>query len=146
MKRQVTAITLLLALLLASCGESSAGSNTTASANTDTTAAPVETSPFEPDDLPADLDLGGKEVNVYIADYNSAYAIDIFTEEETGSRLNDAIYNTQKNVEDRLNVKLSYAADSYTWSEGTDFTTKLMAGIMAGDPGYDLLYSSGNFS
>jgi len=92
MKRKFTAITLLLALLLVSCGET--GSSTDTTKPNDTTATPVENeSPFEEDNLPADLDLGGKTINILIEDYNGAYVEDMYAEEATGNRLTDAVYH-----------------------------------------------------
>lgn len=144
--KKYTSLLLLVAMLasLSACGGADTPTDTTA-ASAETT-APVEDSPFEPDDLPADLDFGGKEVNIFIGDYSSAYAIDIIAEEETGSRLNDAIYRTQKNVEDRLNVKINYASEAYVWGDLAAFNAKFIAGIMAGDDDKDIFYGAENYS
>lgn len=137
---------LLVAMLasLSACGGADTPADTTAASAETTT--PTTESPFEPDDLPADLDFGGKEVNIFIGDYNSAYATDIIAEEETGARLSDAIYRTQLNVEDRLNVKIDYASEAYVWEEVSAFNAKFIAGIMAGDAGKDIFYSMDNYS
>ena len=65
--KKLTASLLLISLLasLASCGSQDSGTNDTTSsgASTDTTAEET-TSQFVKDDLPSDLDLGGKTVGI----------------------------------------------------------------------------------
>jgi len=93
--KKFTTIAILTAMLasLAACGGESAGSagdDTTAAA----TDAPETTSRFVADDLPDDLDFGGETVTWYVGDYMSAYYDDFYAEEENGSRVNDAVYNS----------------------------------------------------
>lgn len=150
MKKSTVSVFLLASMLLAltvSCGsENDAGSGTTqASDRTDTT-APIEESPFVADDLPSDLDLGGAEVKIMIGDYNNAYIDDMYSEEETGNRLGDAVYKTIHNVQDRLNVSLVYNWQTYTWAELSGFQSKITSGIMAGDNEFDILFDVMNYS
>ena len=104
--KKLTASLLLISLLasLASCGSQDSGTNDTTSsgASTDTTAEET-TSQFVKDDLPSDLDLGGKTVGIMIGDYFNAFLADLYSPEETGNRLSDAVYRTSKNVQERLN-------------------------------------------
>lgn len=55
----------------------------TSTESTETTAA--EETLFVSDDLPDDLDLGGKEIKIFIGDYNNAYIADMYSEEVTGN-------------------------------------------------------------
>ncbi len=149
MKRKALTFLLLTALLTETFGVLSCGSSTDTPAG-DTTAsagttAPEETSPFVPDNLPA-LDYGGKEVKVFIGDYNDAYVVDMVAEEETGSRLNDAIYHSIQSVEERLNVDLVYSWESYTWAESDGFISKVASWVMAGDDTMDLHFSPNNYT
>ena len=91
----------------------------TSTESTETTAA--EETLFVSDDLPDDLDLGGKEIKIFIGDYNNAYIADMYSEEVTGNRLSDAVYNTIANVSERLNVRLVYSWETYSWEEMASF-------------------------
>jgi len=136
--KKLTSIALIASVLaaLASCGDAAqpAQDGTTAP---DT--APVETAPlFEADDLPADLDFGGKELTWYVGDYASAYWDDFYAEEANGSRINDAVYNARRRVEERLNVKLNYIRKQVVWGNRTDIHKDITASVMAGDGAYDI--------
>jgi len=102
--------------------------------------------PFVADDLPDDLDLKGKEVKIFIGDYNNAYIDDMYSPELTGNRLSDAVYYVVKNVEDRLNVKLKYDYTTYTWDQMTAFQNKIISGILAGDNSFDIFFDVMNYS
>lgn len=147
--KKLTASLLLISLLasLASCGQQDGGTPTTtpSDASSDTTAEET-TSQFVPDDLPSDLDLGGKTVGIMIGDYFNAFLDDLYSPEETGNRLSDAVYRTSKKVQERLNVVLEYNYQTYAWSEMAGFQSKVISGILAGDTGFDLLFDVQNYS
>ena len=147
--KKLTASLLLISLLasLASCGSQDSGTNDTTSSgvSTDTTAEET-TSQFVKDDLPSDLDLGGKTVGIMIGDYFNAFLDDLYSPEETGNRLSDAVYRTSKKVQERLNVVLEYNYQTYAWSEMAGFQSKVISGILAGDTGFDLLFDVQNYS
>lgn len=149
MNNRKIALLLLASLLVTtavSCGgESGQNAVTTPNQNTGTT-SPEETSPFVKDNLPDDLDLGGKEVKLFIGDYNNAYISDMFSAEETGNRLSDAVYNTIHSVEDRLSAKLTYDYETYGWSDLQSFESRITAGIMAGDNSFDILFDVMNYT
>ena len=102
MMKKLTAALLMAAMLitsLAACGKGNeAPGTTTADAQATgeptaeaTTAAPEADSPYDEngyikDELPDDLNLGGATINIYIADYNSAYAEDMYAETLTGGQ------------------------------------------------------------
>lgn len=149
MNNRKIALLLLASLLVTtavSCGgESGQNAVTTPNQNTGTT-SPEETSPFVKDDLPDDLDLGGKEVKLFIGDYNNAYIDDMYSSEETGNRLSDAVYKTISTVEERLKVSLAYDYETYGWGDMSAFEGKITAGIMAGDNSFDILFNVMNFT
>ena len=145
MNKKITALTLFFCMLFAaSCGGTSG--------DTDGTTAPVTTEPPVTDDgrirdsIPEGTDFGGKQINVFIADYNTAYSEDRYAVEEDGNRLHDAIFRTITSTEERLNVDLSYTVESFNWDGMNAFNTKLMASIMADDGSIDVLYSPLNYA
>ena len=147
MNRTRTALTLLLlAALIASCGESGAQEDTPPQSDDVTTTAAPEETQFAPDSLPDDLDLGGKTVNIVIEDYMNAFLEDMYAEEETGNRLSDAVYNVITGVEDRLSVNLEYTWQTCSWAEMQTFQQQMCANILAGDDTCDLLFDVGNYA
>ena len=148
--KKLTASLILISLIasLASCGAQESGTESTTAPtdiSTDTTAEET-TSQFVPDDLPDDLDLGGKTVGIMIGDYFNAFLDDMYSPEETGNRLSDAVYRTSKKVQERLNVVLDYNYQTYAWSEMAGFQSKIISGILAGDAGFDILFDVQNYS
>ncbi|MBE6611229.1 MAG: extracellular solute-binding protein [Ruminococcaceae bacterium] len=136
--KQLTAL-LLLCGLLVGCGEAGAPSGSQSDGSEGSTAVR--------DNLPDDLDFNGETIRITIGDYSDAWWGNMYAEESTGNRLNDAIFNSIRSVEERLKVNLEYTREQFGWSTMSDYQTKITAQIMAGDAGFDLLFSgSTNFS
>ncbi len=71
----------------------------------------------------------------------------MYADEQTGSRINDTSYAVINSMEERLNVKLEYYREPYAWADMGKYQTDIIAQILAGDAGFDLLFScSTNFS
>ena len=100
MMKKLTSALLLAAMLtvsLTACGKAETPPDTTtapsgAETKTQVTTAVTTENPYDEngylkDGLPEDLTLNGETVNVYIADYNSAYAVDMYAEQLTGLRI-----------------------------------------------------------
>ncbi|MBR5454065.1 MAG: hypothetical protein IKV54_08295 [Clostridia bacterium] len=118
MKQFKTILTalLILALLLsfAACSGSSAEQNendttdATTSASDGTTAIPDVS--YEEDDLPDDLNFGGRTVSilssVHLMPYLEAAAYDITADESAAGTVNQELFNRKKYVEERLGVKI----------------------------------------
>jgi hypothetical protein len=65
------------------------------------------------DDLPDDLDFGGQE-QIILARTKAWFEGEMFVEELNGETLNDAVYNRDITVENRLNVVINYDLQSDT--------------------------------
>ncbi len=134
---------LFLALLLASANVVSCGADT--SGETDTAAAPTAgetvtsaetetTRENYPDTLPA-LDLGGETIVIHARGDSLG---EVFSEELTGEVVNDAVYNRNQLVEERLNVSIDvYAADG--WQNYNNTVAALRGSISAADGAYDII-------
>ena len=115
----LAALMLLSVLALAACSDSGKkpdGSDTTAPAVTAPTAdttVPEETTAPDPaliDDLPKDVKFDGETFTVLSHNHDAAaiswQVIDIYTEEENGERINDAVYARNLAMEERFGVKV----------------------------------------
>ena len=123
-RRILTALLASVMLLpsLAACGESTDPADTTAPSRTNSdTAADTELT----DDLPDDLYYNGDEI-IFISDKYQDF------EELTGDVVNDALYERNRAVEERLGVKLKF----YEEDEVMD---KVVASVSSGSADYDLV-------
>ncbi|MCQ2432042.1 MAG: hypothetical protein MJ175_05490 [Clostridia bacterium] len=132
----------LLALLtvagLASCGET----NTPAAETTVVTAPVTEETTIDPNDrsqvkdnLPADLDLGGKKFSFFLTSPAKNESMYGGPEEQTGEVVDDAVYSRNKSVEERLNVDLYYFSETYMNGDSAPAPIRQM--VMSGDSTYD---------
>lgn len=131
--RSLTAVLLLAAILLPSCGAGSSDSSsvTTAfGAASEDTAAETAAETEIPDDLP-DEDFGGRDFRIRVTD---SFVTRIVIEEETGDVVKDSIYAMNMKVEERFNVDIKAIALS---TEDSDIS-KLKAAILAGDDSCEL--------
>ncbi|MBE6611670.1 MAG: hypothetical protein E7632_04165 [Ruminococcaceae bacterium] len=140
MKKQFVSALLLMAMLasLASCGGTSGTSDTSAS-DTDTTAPvdnTVDANGFLLDELPADLNFGGKEVNILIREAKAP--TEFFVEEQTGDIVDDSLYSRNQAIEDRLGVKLNYIPMPGEWEHRDTFNGAIKNSVLAADGAYDL--------
>ena len=131
MKKVIT-LTLLLSMIAtaAACGDSKqpTGGDTTAPQSTE---EPAETRATT---LPSDLDLTGKEIKVlWWLEQEEC------TDEQNGEIVNDALYNRDRAVEERLGVKLTNVPRSYTWAERAVYLDSIRQSVMANDNAYDLV-------
>lgn len=141
MKKRIS-ILLLCAMLLAGCAaekEAENGTDTTSSDNgtVESTAEETETTVY--DSLVTE-DFGGYTFHMLNGVSNYAYVL-LTAEELTGETINDAVYNRNSLVSDRLNVNLEeYIAD---WNETSPTVDAL---ILAGDNAYDIFFDESQFS
>lgn len=152
MKTRLTAIllaSLVLLSSLAACGKSgdeqqqpASEQTTTANTTAATTApeVPAETDKYEIGDvLPADLDYKGAEVH-FLSRGRSWCKDVIDVADMTGEVINDAVYNRNAAVEDRLNIKIVDHKDSGT--DDYEIVNLMKVQVPAGDSDYDVVCSA----
>lgn len=102
LKRQITAVLLILAMLLAACGNS-AVSEDTSDANTDTQTSDSDDEAYK---FP-ELDCGGDEFTILNPEEYWGMYTKLDFEEMTGELIDDAVYNRNRYLEDLYNFKLN---------------------------------------
>ena len=126
---------LLLAGTITGCGDTAE----------ETTAAAVETQPVETesetlfmeDNLPEDLDFGGTAVNTF--GWEEVAIIEFFAEEMNGDVVNDAVFQRNQVVEERLNVSLGYTLAPGNNANHQAWAGTVMSSTMAGDGANDII-------
>lgn len=83
-------------------------------------------------DLP-DVAFDGYEF--HFLHWQTTYSVDISAEEATGDALNDAVYERNRGVEEKYNVKLSAE-----YLPATNIVTNFRASVMANDNAYDAVF------
>lgn len=139
MKRITTGI-ILLALILGtfSCGSEPSGTNET------TTAADVTVETTSGSGLP-ELDFGGETVTIFVEDYGGYCGAEFYVDETNGDIVNDAIYNRNSSVEDKLHVDLEWVALTHTWDTRDEYLTKFRTSVLAADAAFDIATGIGYF-
>ncbi len=137
-KRILAAMLAALALMptLAACANDTSDTETDA----DTSASTVQESEAETrvtDDLPANLNYGGDEI-VIASRYREGWTSGELTVEKTiGEPVNDAVFERNKTVEERLGVTLTNIPDSEP--DASDYMQKISTVIMSGEDEYDIV-------
>ena len=127
-------LTSLLIGLLASCGgEAAVGSDTTTAAET----TPEVTTDAYLDELPRDLDFGGETFTFFVR--SDPPSTEYNVEEQTGEIVDDAIFNRDQTVMERLNVKFAYHGIPGNYNDRLTFAQQLTSSVMAGDGAYDVV-------
>ena len=102
--------------------------------------APVDTdhdaNGFLLDTIPADTNFEGATVNILIRE--AIANTEFFVEEETGDIVDDALYERNATVEDRLGVTLNFIPQPGEWPEKDTFNGLIKNSVMAADGAYDL--------
>lgn len=139
MKRRMISMLLLASTLLASCGGTGSGTESTADAPGETSG----TTDTETEKLTSGLeavDYSGEEIN-FLTYKNSDYQnsqMDILAETLNGEHVNDAVYNRNKTLEEKYNVVIKSDGDS-SFDALAAAVNKL---VMAGDDTYDIFLMS----
>ncbi len=140
----ILALSLVLLNLLSSCGETAPAADTTAP-DAETT-VPGEDDGFVKSDLPA-LDYGGAEFRILVGDVHGGTTFPTyFVEEATGDIVDDAIYQRNAAVEERLNVKLAWDRFDFDYGTRNDYVTRITAAVMSGDGSCDLICGPGYYT
>ena len=138
---------LLLTPALTACGETEPETDA-AAADTSVQTETEETEPRLLDDLPDGIDLAGWNVNVLSGAHPTVCYDEICVDEMTGDVINDAVYNRNLAVENRLNVKITdYVVREHGESGRPDFDghDTLTTLVTAGGTTYNL-YTSNSYT
>ena len=136
---------LLAAVMAASVLVSCSGGSTTTEKETgavnegtetvlDTTPAVTDRSQAK-DSLP-EKKYNGKEFHSLI---RSEWLYEFVSEEQTGETINDAIYDRNKNVEDRFDVKLKFIDMKGGWNDRNTFNAAIEGEVKSGSGAYDMI-------
>ena len=129
-------VAIFMSVILSSCqsGKETLGKDSKA---VDTTAEVTETSRANiPDNLPP-LNFEGKTITIHVRGDDLAIG-EVFIENMTGNIVDDAIYERNMKVEERLNVNIQiFKADG--WERYDNSITQLKASIAAGDEAFDIV-------
>ncbi|MDD4773362.1 MAG: hypothetical protein PHZ09_07125, partial [Eubacteriales bacterium] len=87
-----------------------------------------------PDDLPDDLDYEGDDVNI-LARTKNWFLYEMTVDELNGEVVNDAVYNRNTMVSERLNINLNYILED-------DVTGMANRTIVAGSDDFDIVAGS----
>ena len=106
-----------LCTTLAACGDSSSPSDTTV--ENVTTTESEETSNELTDSVPTDLRYDGKTVTFYVR--NDLSFAEFNVEEATGDIIDDAVYNRNQTVSERLGVNFEFIEGPGAWGGRKEF-------------------------
>ncbi|MBQ8508598.1 MAG: extracellular solute-binding protein [Clostridia bacterium] len=144
MKKRLISLAVLLSFamsmtsVITACNGTEPSVDDTTPSGGDVTSTPAtETdSKFEPDDLPANLNFDGETINVL---YRDDVVKSFYVEEQTGDIVDDAVYNANRAVEDRLNIKFNVTTKAGTANaDRSTYMNAITTSVMAGDNAYDL--------
>ena len=133
-KRVLAALLSALLLLpaLASCAEGDDPAETKDPSQSTTTESDTETGIS--DNLPNDLNYKDDEVTILSRNYGSDLVDEIYAEELKSDPVNDAIYERNKEVEERLNIQINSIREST--SEPIE---KIITAVNGGSKDYDIM-------
>ncbi|MBQ8718374.1 MAG: hypothetical protein IJY66_03835 [Clostridia bacterium] len=126
------------------------GEATTPAAGDTTTAAPEETGPVLDewgrevieDTVPTDLDFGGKTLNILARSDRTGkhrWRVDFYSPELNGTVLNDAVYNRNALIADRLNINFNVREEDGQYDVFTAYANIISAAFQAGTHEFDLV-------
>ncbi len=124
---------ILAALLTAGCA--SCGGTPASSGGTTAAGETTEDPDLYPDDLPAGLNYNGAAVRFL---YRTELINEFYVETQTGEVVDDAIYDSFRAVEDRLNISIQVEKKEGNLVEVRDqYNNHIISTVMAGDDAYD---------
>lgn len=136
MNRKISFVLALLMLVSAvSCGSSAGTEKDDTSGNTEESTTVEETEKTVTDDL-GDIRFDGEEFNIYLAFPVKT----MFVEEETGDNVDDAIWERNRAVEERLGISLKFTEGGFATDGGSQgaATQQIRSFVMSGDTSNDL--------
>lgn len=143
MKHMKKCIALLLAaLLLASCGNGTTNTTTEQDTTADTTSTEIETEvqegrQYTKDNLPDDLDFAGAALRIQARGGDEDTRSEFYAEEATGEVVNDAVYERNNQVMERLNVVLETELSDSTRHQGDQ--ALIRQAVLGGTDEYEII-------
>ncbi|MCL2774769.1 MAG: extracellular solute-binding protein [Oscillospiraceae bacterium] len=117
-------------------------SDSTTGANSQDTTTDQMLRENTPDSLPADLNFNGQEIRILHRDNTGGFEdwnYEISVDNQTGDIVNDAIYNRNQSVEDRLNVKITSIGIPGDYGNMSKFINAVRSSVNSGSDDYDLI-------
>ena len=142
MKKLLSSVLALMMIASAavSCGESASSPVPAQTAAQTGGPAPAEETTEAPETDPLDLlpdeDFGGRKFNILLRE---GFEYEFVSEEETGDIINDAIYQRNRAVEEKFNIKFGTVSRYTVWGNEDKFNKELEKNVMAGSQDYDLV-------
>jgi hypothetical protein len=140
-------VAMMILPMAVSCAETGTENETTASSAetkvpTTTEEVVVTESPYDEegylkDSIPETLKFGNEEV--VVLHWNDADYEEFFAAGENGEIVNDAIYKRNCNVEDRLDIQLTFTGTAGDTNNEAPFANFLSNSISAGEKVYDIV-------
>ena len=133
--KKLLSLLILFALILqtAACGSGGQQNDTQADNSSDTTSDAPETNYL---DQFKDKNFGGETFNIIAEDYSGHPNIP--PEEQTGEVVNDALYERDSTVEERLGITINYIH----YENRGELRSAVQTAVNAGDPAYDMIINS----
>lgn len=123
--------------LFAACAENAGAVSETTAAALSETAADAETDRSEtPDSLPAGLDFEGASYRILVRD--DQFLPEFYAEEASGDVVEDAIYNRNASVEERLNVAVEIVRGAASSAYMTELSN-IRKTVTSGDDAYEMI-------
>ncbi len=131
MKARITSLALLTALTLTACG----GGGSTSETTTASTTAPAETTAEVLTDGLPEVDMNGFTLSIlhHNRDFMTWCHTFLDYEEQTGDLIEDAIYNRNRDVEERFNCELVIDGEKQVMA------SNIQTLVLAGDSTYDII-------
>ena len=134
-KKRITALLLFMLMAATSCGGNGSGGNDDTTAGADTSAGDQSEETTAAEYQYADIDCGGDNFTVLNASTTWGFYSYMDFETQTGESLDDAVYERNRFVEDKYNMKLEIIEDDIDKNY-----EKYRSAILAGDDTYDAAY------
>lgn len=144
-RNQIIAASLLLVLngiFLAACSSNDSIDHVSSAAVSDP--EPMTTEELYLDHLPEGLDFGGETLNILIRS-DEHYLTEMLVEEAQGDIVDDAVYQRNLSVMERLNYEMSYIIRDAAWgSSAQEMNKYIKQSVMADDRDFDLICGYGS--
>ncbi len=147
MKKSLLSLLLVLAMLSVSCGsETVPETDTAASADSPATETEATADPYA-DALPEGLTFAGEDMKIFIGDVHIKTTTPTYVVEETnGEVVNDAVFNRNLTVSERLDLNLVWDYVDFDYGSRKDYSTRIENAVLTNDGSMDLICGPGFYT